>query len=339
MPIMKRSGTIALLLILSLLTCGSLAVFCSCSVRTIIPYEEREWNTDSIQVVLKKPNLKVLDIGNSYTDGAVALLPMVVEYSGADVDDMCLFKITRGGSSFKTWCNIYNNNDNSTYVLNRVVGDLSVDLPWWDSATGDSRLFKQVLTDVEWDIIIIHQVSNYAPYYDQWTGDGDGGYFKELLRIIRKHQPKAHIGFLLVHSYWDYFNQNQEKSSLVRWQKIADSVKQLQKDYPVQFVIPYGTAVENLRASSLNNSYDLTSDGTHCGYGLCQYAAACCYYESLIAPRTGVSCYNSPAYLDVSDKESTYPGVNVIPSNALLAQKAALLAIQDMFHCYNPEKY
>ena len=43
------------------------------------------------------------------------------------------------------------------------------------------------------------------------------------------------------------------------------------------------------------------------------------------------------ARIDVSNKESEYPSVNVTDENAPIAQKAAYLAIKDMYHCQNPE--
>ena len=83
----------------------------------------------------------------------------------------------------------------------------------------------------------------------------------------------------------------------------------------------------------------MTRDGTHCGYGLAQYTAACCYYESLIAPRCGISVLGNSARIDVSAKESMYPSVNVTDENALIAQEAAYLATKDMYLCQNPEDY
>ena len=83
----------------------------------------------------------------------------------------------------------------------------------------------------------------------------------------------------------------------------------------------------------------MTRDGTHCGYGLAEYTAACCYYESLIAPRCGISVVGNSARIDVSDKKSKYPPVNVTDKNAIIAQMAAYMATKDMYHCQNPEDY
>jgi hypothetical protein len=292
----------------------------------------------SENAVLKKAELRVLDIGNSYTSGATHLLPLIAKASNANLSTMCLYQCDRGGASFKNWVEIYNNKDTaSTYLFSKVVGGLSANMPTGKGQAGDGKLFRDVLTNETWDLIIIHQVSTYAPYYSQWNTHSAAGYLDELISIIKKHQPNAELGFLLVHSYWSEYSGNKQHSSFERWQLIANSAKSFCEDYDVDFVIPYGTAIQNLRLSSLNNEYDLTSDGTHCGYGLAEYTAACCYYESLIAPRCGISVLGNSARIDVSDKESKYPSVNVTDENALIAQVAAYLATMDMYHCQNPE--
>lgn len=284
--------------------------------------------------------MKVLDIGNSYTYDATDLLPQIAKASGANLSTMCLYRCYRGGASFKNWVDIYNDSDiETTYSITKVVGNLPANVQTGDGEAGDGELFRKALTNETWDLIIIHQVSDYAPYYAMWNNNSAAGYLDELISIIKTHQPNAELGFLLVHSYWSGYSKNKENSSYDRWQLIANSVKSFCEDYNVDFVIPYGTAIQNLRSSSLNNEYDLTIDGTHCGYGLAKYTAACCYYESLIAPRCGISVLGNSAREDVSDKESKYPSVNVTDENALIAQEAAYLATKDMYLCQNPEDF
>ena len=321
----------------------ALCVFCllslgSCKNR-VADVELPGWDDEYIEALLKKPNLTVLDIGNSYTMDATRLIPTVVKNSEVSLEDMCFYKIVRGGASFLDWCNIYSDSDDQPYYFRHVVGGKKVEVSALDGKPRDGSLFREVLSKFDWDIIFIHQVSTYAPYYAQWDGYGEGGYLNVLLSIIKQYQPNALIGFLLVHSYSDDFNRNKEHSSFDRWLKIADSTRQLRDDYGIRLIIPYGTAIENLRKSSLNDEYDLTRDGLHLGFGLSQYTAACCYYEALIARRTGVSCFGTSAQIDVSKEEAQFPGINVTESNAIVAQKAAILAVKDMFHCNNPENY
>jgi hypothetical protein len=218
-----------------------------------------------------------------------------------------------------------------------VLGGIKANISTGTGEANDGALFREALTNEEWDIIIIHQVSIYAPYYEQWKGTGEGGYLNELLSLIKELQPQAKIGFLLIHSYWDHYGANTENSSLLRWELIANSVKSLCEEYPIDLVIPYGTAIENLRSSSLNNEYDLTRDGSHCGFGIALYTAACCYYESLLAPRSGITVLGNTARYDASNDESTYPAVSVTDDNAFIAQLAAVLATKNYYECVNPE--
>lgn len=290
--------------------------------------------------VIKKAELRVLDIGNSYTNDATNLLPLIAKASKADLSTICLYRCYRSGASFKNWVDIYNDEDNArNYKISKVLGDLPANVQSGTGGAGDGKLFRDALSNEKWDLIIIHQVSTYAPYYSMWNNNNAAGDLDELISIIREHQPNAELGFLLVHSYWSNYKNNIENSSFDRWQLIANSAKSFCEDYDVDFVIPYGTAIQNLRASSLNNEYDLTRDGTHCGYGLAQYTAACCYYESLIAPRSGISVLGNAARYTVNQKvKSKYPSISVTDENALIAQKAAVLATKHMYDCINPEE-
>lgn len=293
----------------------------------------------SAEDVHNKPTLKVLDIGNSYTNDATNLLPLIVDASGSDVSNICLYKATRSGGSLKSWYDVYCDKDTAhTYRIEKVLGGLNANVSTGIGDKGDGSLFRKLLTDEQWDIIIIHQMSTYAPYYEKWTGSGLGGYLNELLSIIKEHQPNAVIGSYIIHSLWDHHARNKEGSSYERWKLICSSTKSLQKEYGIDFIIPYGTAIENLRSSSLNNEYDLTRDGTHLGYGLCRYTAACCYYEYLIAPRSGISVLGNAARYDANQAPSSkYPSISVTDENAIIAQKAAVLATEHMFDCINPE--
>ena len=159
-------------------------------------------------------------------------------------------------------------------------------------------------------------------------GTGAGGYFKELLEILREKQPQATIGLMLPHSLWSQHERNAECSAYERWKLMAESTMCCCEDNDIQFIIPYGTAVQNIRNTSWNDEFDLTRDGSHCGYGLCQYVASCCFYESLIAPRTGISVLGNTLRYDASTKTR---GISVTDDNAILAQEAAIMAVKNPY--------
>ena len=283
-----------------------------------------------------KADLKVLDIGNSYTQDAQTYLPRIIAASGIDTD-FSLYRAFRPSASFKTWVDCWNDSDNENYSVDFCAGTALDGISGSGSAS-DGALFRKALQSVKWDIILIHQVSTYSNDYSLWEGDGAGGYLQELIRIIRITNPQATIGYLMTHSYRGTYWANSEGSSYQRWRNIADATRQLKLEYDIDFIIPYGTAVQNLRASSLNDSYEFSEDGTHMGAGLGDYVAGCCYFESLLAPRYGVSIWGNTFRLTDLD-ESRGGRRNITDQTAVVAQKAAILATLDMWNVSDPDDY
>ena len=243
----------------------------------------------SADALLRKPSLKILHLGHSFTFDAVSYLQLIVESTGADVSDLCIYRTMLGGASFKDWVDTYNDGYPwQDYQIVKVIGGIDAGIATGTANGSDGSLLRQALTGEQWDIIFINPSTSASPYYERWAGNSADGYLNELLAILKKHQPRATIGLMLLHSYAGSYADNTERSSLKRWKLIAQSVEQCCRDYGIGLVLPYGTAVQNLRASSLNNEADLTSDGAHCEYVLTRYAASCCYYQAIIAPRTGI---------------------------------------------------
>lgn len=287
-------------------------------------------------VNFQKADLKVLDIGNSYTQDAQTYLPQIIQASGIGTD-FSLYRAFRPNGSFKTWVDCWNDADDETYNVafcaGTQIGGIS-----GNGYNNDGTLFRKALQTVKWDIILIHQVSAYSNDYSLWEGHGAGGYLQELIRLIRITNPQATVGYLMTHSYRGSYWANSEGSSLLRWKNIAEATKQLKLEYDIDFIIPYGTAVQNLRASSLNDSYEFSEDGTHMGAGLGDYVAGCCYFESLLAPRYGVSILGN-TFRITNLSESVGGRRNVTDETALVAQKAAILATLDMWTVSNPGNY
>ena len=290
--------------------------------------------------ILQKPNLKILHLGNSFTFDTQSYLAFLLNSNQSDVSDMCIYRFMRAAASFKEWYDIYHDSDFAAgYELEKICGGIDANVEPGKAAKGDGTLLRKALGEEQWDIIFLQPSSNYSPYYDQWSGHGDGGYLDELLALLKSLQPNAVIGMVLPHSSSSTYAGNAEHSSFERWRLNAQSVKRFCNDYGISLVVPYGTAVQNLRASSLNNDVDLTCDGLHCELVLCRYTASCCYYEAIIAPRTGVSVAGDKTRIPTSWFTSTTKMVSVDDETAPIAQKAALLAMKDWYTCNNPENF
>lgn len=292
---------------------------------------------DSVLRVLQKDSLRILDIGSSYTEDGVAFLRQVAAANHADVSTVRLYCAIRGAGTFKSWFDCYYDRDNVAYYVDNVLGEDNVDATRRDGRAGDGSVFRELLQQARWDVIVLHPISTSATNYDEWFLHGSGGYLGEFLSLLMNLQPQALFAFYVTHSYWSGYEENKEHSSLARWQLTVNALERLVQSGYCDIVFPYGTAIENLRRSSLNNEYDLTRDGTHLEYGLARYTAACCYYETFLAPRYGESVMGQKFHWDGSSYESPYPVINIDDTTAAVAQKAAALAVADWWHCYNPE--
>ncbi|MBR5892073.1 MAG: DUF4886 domain-containing protein [Bacteroidaceae bacterium] len=285
---------------------------------------------------LTKDSLKILDIGNSYTTDATHYIPQITNAAGA-IGGYSLYSAVRSSASYKSWVNIYNDCDFMEYRVNKVAGDEIEGVNAGVGEIGDGVLFRQALERGNWDLIIIHQVSLYANDFDLWGGDTAGGYLNELLTILCETNPQASIGIYLIHSYRGDYKNNTEGSSLARWQNVADAIKKLKLNYGIDFVIPYGTAAQNLRASSLNDEYDFSYDGAHLSDGIGDYVAACCYWEALLAPRFGSIIGNSWRYTNLNENTA---GVKKITDETVsFAQKAAVLAMRNMYQLTDVDSF
>ena len=284
-----------------------------------------------------KDSLKVLHIGNSFTENSTVYLSNMVQRAGINTRDMCLYKCVRGGGSFSTFIDCWNDNDAQGYYVSKILGGIT--LPIASSATpNDGSNIRKVFTDCRWDVIVIQQVSNYSHKYEFWNQNNAGGHLSELIGLIRTYQPQAAIGINMVHAAYKY---NSDTNNL--YQLIADSYHQFCIDYGIDFIIPYGTAVQNIRQSSINTTeYGFSYDKLHMTAGVGDYVACAAYFETLIAPRYGVSIMGNPYRVSITDSQrasATYPDelVSVTDENAHLCQKAAVLAVHDMFNINNPD--
>lgn len=275
---------------------------------------------------------KVLCLGNSYTDDMTALVSLLASNCQSEaINDVTVYRAARGSGSIKNWLDVYNGTDNSSYVLSKVIGPSVDGIPAGRIKGTEYNTIHFMIDSVQWDAIIIHQVSTYATDYDRWMGRDNAGYLDVWLDTLRARQPQARIGFALVHSKLSSITQHE------MWQQIANSVQQLEQSGLIDFVVPYGTAVENVRQTHYNDSTGITRDGQHLGYGLARYTAACCFYQSVIAPITGESILRNKARHMCSGTVK-YPesSIDVMADEAWLAQRAAVIATKYPYRCINP---
>ena len=261
--------------------------------------------------------LRILAIGNSFSDDAMEYLPALLE--NLEVNNVELARLYVGGCSLERHVAFHNKGE-APYIFNLSKAGENR----WKEQKGTYSL-KQVLTMGEWDIITLQQQSGAAGIYDSFEP-----YLGELIALIKQMQPRARIAWHMTWSYSANSNHNDypryDKNQLKMLQAIHSATSSAQKAHPeIEIIIPAGTAIQSLRNSAINNyPKDLTRDGYHMGFGAGRYVLACTWYEELIKPYTKISMAGNTLRINNGN-------IAVTPIIAAYCQKAAKIAAKKGF--------
>ena len=257
--------------------------------------------------------LRILAIGNSFSDDATQYLPDLLEAAG--IHNVILGRLYIGGCTLERHCKEYETNGHEYVYLKSTKNK------WETVKKYKEGRFMDGLGDEPWDIITMQQGSPKSgrwDSYDPWLGN--------LIGIVRKEcsNPKAAIVW---HQTWAYSRTYTNRSfanyaydQQYMFDSIQLCVDKAREQYNIPVVIPSGPAVQMLRGTWLNTDKDLTRDGFHMSYREGRYATACVWFEALIRPTLGVSVkgnsFRNSGENEVSDKE------------AALMQKTAIKAVK-----------
>ena len=258
--------------------------------------------------------LRILAIGNSFSDDGMEHLPALLENLG--VKNVELARLYVGGCTLQQHVGFHDRKE-SSYIF-------------YHSKAGENRWTQQhpvsmqhALAMGKWDIITLQQASGVSGIYDSYTP-----YLGKLIEIVKAAQPQAEVVW---HMTWAYSTNSQhgefpnyDRDQQKMFCAIHQCVHNLQKDFKIKRVIPSGTAIQSLRLSEINNApMDFTRDGYHMDYGAGRYAAACVWYETLIKPYTRISMMGNTLRPQV--------GWAVTDQMAPYIQKAAKRAVKSPF--------
>lgn len=237
---------------------------------------------------INNSTLKVLAIGNSYTDDPHEYLDDIIQASDIDANNIRVCRMARSSARLSYWLSVFesslpiphlkdeNDPNDETRGFATTCGSLSMDLiPTYESPA----TMKQILAQ-DWDIVVFQQFSGDA--IDYTTIEKDLAKFVRYIRETVTNQ-KVCIAWQSVWSYKSYHN-NTQMNSLERWQAICKATKNVIAKNGIDIIIPTGTAIQNARNTSLNTIDEITRDGTHLDLGIGRYIAACTWFQTLIAP-------------------------------------------------------
>ena len=271
---------------------------------------------------LPHDTLRILMIGNSFTDDAAQYIGDIVKNSGIDEKTCCLYTITQGGAQLQTWDNNYKSQ--TTVTMYRRAGKYAMQY---------TRGTLEELLHQNWDVVSLQQVSNHSNDLSTFSP-----YLEELVSYIKRDCTNEHVAFCwhMAWSYWSGHKGNVPKEES-GWKSIVSTVDKMTNKYGIDIIIPSGTAIQNARNTNLNTDKSLTRDGYHIDYGIGRYIVACTLFESLFEPVYGISILgnNSKPNIPDYDKEKYANVIELTEENTNMAQICAYEAVQnwrDLFY-------
>ena len=211
--------------------------------------------------VLPADSLRLLIIGNSFGDDAMAHLYDAARSVGIPEESICLANLFIGGCSLATHLS-HMQSGAAAYEFH-IFGE-------GGSATVTNYTLDMGLAYTEWDFVMLQQVSQDSGKSETYAP------LDTLLPYVREKAPSARLAF---HMTWAYqqnsthggfpaYGSNQMNMYDCIVTAVAENV--LTRDFDV--LVPSGTAIQNARTSYLGDT--LTRDGYHLTLNYGRYTAA-----------------------------------------------------------------
>lgn len=233
--------------------------------------------------------VKILCIGNSFTNNATAYMPWLIERLNAD--SICIATLTRSGCSLSMhWKNhMENTEDYNLHYSDKGEWKLS-----------DVKTIDRALTFFDWDVITIQQVSGWAGVYTTYQP-----YLANLLMLFKATNPDASLAW---HYTWAYtpttthtdfkiYDHNSEKM----YQAIMETCDRASEEFDIR--IPSATLIKRMREVFPEVENGFSEDGYHISDSFALFALSALWYDVIVTPGCGTSrlMTDIPSGLNVED--------------------------------------
>lgn len=218
----------------------------------------KEDGKEEQNVEISKESVKILAIGNSFSDNAMSYLYPILKAFGAQ--EIILGNMYIGGCSLNTH---FNNavNDNPNYIYRK--NDSNAQTAGTFVNTSSTKL-STAIVDEQWQFITIQQASNYSGLVGTYNDD-QLNYMADYVKTNATN-TEVKLGW---HMTWAYQQdsthsafKDYDKDQTLMYQAISACASQKilpNKNY--DFIIPAGTSIQNARTSYIGDK--LTQDGYH----------------------------------------------------------------------------
>ena len=262
---------------------------------------------DNYPLPQQPDTLRILAVGNSFSDDGTEYLPGLLEAAG--IHNVIVARLYIGGCTLERHCKEYADGT-ANYIYYKSTKNE------WVTVSRNATILDG-LKDEPWDIITIQQASDDSGLYETYEQG-----IPKLISIIRKEAPNPRAA-IVWHMTWAYATNSDHRAfprygrnQLQMYEAIKDCVDRASKQFNIPVVIPSGEAVQIARGTRLNN-HDQVSARQHG-----RYIAACTWFETLIKPVLGKSVLgNGYRLLDTE--------YSITAKDARLCQKCAVKAVKE----------
>lgn len=257
--------------------------------------------------------LRILAIGNSFTENMTLHLPRLI--SDAKADSVVVAYAAYAGASLE-YQHSHLNSPDATYLWDVSLGGQ----PFIQDTARQSLPF--CLDYADWDVIVIQQRSSLAGKWETISP-----YLDAVIRHLRTGHPRARIAWQMTWALASHFdkpeefalyNGSREEMELA----IESTTEKIVATGLIDMVIPSGRAIAAARRAEVDTTgNELSPDGRHLDEGAGCYIAACCAYETLIAEWAGVDVTELP--VDTIKRGQTPIGPDNCATLRQIAKEAA----------------
>ena len=216
----------------------------------------------------KDGSLKILTIGNSFSDDAMEYVYNIAKAAG--IENVELGNIRRDSCTLDMHINSLKNDDPTKYIFRHWVNGASAwNHVWGKNDAACAASVKDVFEmGIEWDFVVMQQVSTSTDY----------SAVTELISLVKPYCPNAKLAW---HMTWAVKSDNG-----TAYNNIVNATKtQILPIEDIDIIIPTGAAIQNAKASALDNDLLYRPDGKHLSYGMGRYIASMTLFKTL----TGLS--------------------------------------------------
>ena len=250
---------------------GTAYVRCSARNTSLQGWASRNMSVIKRSLDITERIIRILTVGNSFSADVVE--SFLYDMAGASGIRLVIGNACRGGYGLRQqWKDIAENISNTDYRKINSDGKYTITL---------EKSLYEILNDEPWDVITFQQHSQESGMYVTYKP-----YLQNLINYVKSNAPNpaAKLGFVMTWPYkqgyhssgYTYYQENQE----IMYDSILNVTERIMQEHPdLTFLVPCGTAAQNLRSSFVGDNID--RDGAHLDMYIGRYTAAYTMYATI----------------------------------------------------------